>query len=530
MSFFNTGNPVPSNDPRDLDDNAMHIDEVVNSTFLTFTDRLGTQRLTLAGVEAEAASAATLRSDLEASDGSSLVGFLAQGTGAVPRTVEDKFRDVGITVLDFMTDAEKADARSGTPLLDHGPAFTLLIAAMGPVRGRSRNPGLSYRLDTNVIGTTANLLEFDDDATFVGTGILFGMQTIYNKPSDTRRNLSGAPNAGTIQAVDTYTKLTNTSTQPGYGHRQDYVHTGTLASGFSLGKGNVCVWQSIINGASGQAEWVVATTPTLASGGSWGVVTHEHNIMNRGPDNGYKKTRGESARWAGGIQVVPEADDLAGGTGNICRNALFAFCAAHSINDNDLGFKVKFYNGVLIEKDTVAPGGMGGLYSGDTTADPAQLPYAAANIDQRWSTGIDSQAATFTSNNFAILGNNHKFTWTNTGNGIGSTGGNIFLNSATSQNIQMNPGGDKAAVFAYVASAVNFLNMFGGAGSAGPAIGAGGPGTDIDIQVQPKGAGVLDYRKAAVAATTPANFTATHMIDWKFNGVAYKIPARVAAW
>lgn len=51
MSFFNTGNPVPSNDPRDLDDNAMHIDEIVNSTFPTFVDRLGTEKKTLVGIQ-----------------------------------------------------------------------------------------------------------------------------------------------------------------------------------------------------------------------------------------------------------------------------------------------------------------------------------------------------------------------------------------------------------------------------------------------------------------------------------------------
>lgn len=50
MSFYNTGNPVPSIDPRDLDDNAKHIDEIVNSTLPTFVDRLGTTRKTLAGI------------------------------------------------------------------------------------------------------------------------------------------------------------------------------------------------------------------------------------------------------------------------------------------------------------------------------------------------------------------------------------------------------------------------------------------------------------------------------------------------
>lgn len=64
MSFYNTGNPVPSIDPRDLDDNAKHIDELVNSTFPTFTDRQGTQRLTLAGIQAATSSIFTIPQSL----------------------------------------------------------------------------------------------------------------------------------------------------------------------------------------------------------------------------------------------------------------------------------------------------------------------------------------------------------------------------------------------------------------------------------------------------------------------------------
>lgn len=74
MSFYNTGNPVPSIDPRDLDDNAKHIDELVNSTLPTFTDRLGTERRTLAGIEADA-DAIVLRDELAEPDGAELVGW-----------------------------------------------------------------------------------------------------------------------------------------------------------------------------------------------------------------------------------------------------------------------------------------------------------------------------------------------------------------------------------------------------------------------------------------------------------------------
>lgn len=80
MSFYETGNPVPSVDPRDLDDNAKHIDEIVNSTLPTFTDRLGAERRTLAGIEADA-DAIVLRDELaDATDP-------LKGAGLVSRSV-----------------------------------------------------------------------------------------------------------------------------------------------------------------------------------------------------------------------------------------------------------------------------------------------------------------------------------------------------------------------------------------------------------------------------------------------------------
>lgn len=85
MSFYNTGNPVPSIDPRDLDDNAKHIDELTNSTLPTFVDRLGTTRKTLAGIEADA-DAATLRGDLASDTGAELVSLDG-------RSVADTLRD-----------------------------------------------------------------------------------------------------------------------------------------------------------------------------------------------------------------------------------------------------------------------------------------------------------------------------------------------------------------------------------------------------------------------------------------------------
>lgn len=98
MSFYNTGNPVPSIDPRDLDDNAKHVDELVNSTLPTFTDRLGAERRTLAGIEADA-DAIVLRDDLaNASD--PLKGAALSGING--RTVADFLNDK-INILNYIS-------------------------------------------------------------------------------------------------------------------------------------------------------------------------------------------------------------------------------------------------------------------------------------------------------------------------------------------------------------------------------------------------------------------------------------------
>lgn len=51
MSNYNTGNPVPSIDPRDLDDNATVFDQLMNSTANSVADRKGVQRKTWYKVE-----------------------------------------------------------------------------------------------------------------------------------------------------------------------------------------------------------------------------------------------------------------------------------------------------------------------------------------------------------------------------------------------------------------------------------------------------------------------------------------------
>lgn len=54
MSTYNTGNPVPSIDPRDLDDNAKVLDRLLNSSSDTEPDRLGVARTTWTKMEQDA--------------------------------------------------------------------------------------------------------------------------------------------------------------------------------------------------------------------------------------------------------------------------------------------------------------------------------------------------------------------------------------------------------------------------------------------------------------------------------------------
>lgn len=56
MSDYNTGNPVPSTDPRDLDDNATNFDKLLMQSVATVPDRLGVPRRTWWQFEQQAAA------------------------------------------------------------------------------------------------------------------------------------------------------------------------------------------------------------------------------------------------------------------------------------------------------------------------------------------------------------------------------------------------------------------------------------------------------------------------------------------
>lgn len=69
------------------------------------------------------ALATTLRMQFSRPDGASLLGFIQEGAGAVARTVREKLME-RVSITDFMTDAERADAKTYTFRLDMTAAFT----------------------------------------------------------------------------------------------------------------------------------------------------------------------------------------------------------------------------------------------------------------------------------------------------------------------------------------------------------------------------------------------------------------------
>lgn len=104
---------------------------------------------------------------LAADSGTSLVGFLQSGTGAVARTAQDKGRD-SLCVFDFMTAAQVADVKAGAGSIDVAAALQSAITeAIASGRGLYAPAG-TYLLNTTVTAASAIHLHGDGigDTTF----------------------------------------------------------------------------------------------------------------------------------------------------------------------------------------------------------------------------------------------------------------------------------------------------------------------------------------------------------------------------
>jgi len=133
MSFYNTGNPVPSIDPRDLDDNAKHLDAFVNGTEATYVDRLGAERRSLAGIESDA-DANVLRGELgdssDQSKGAELVGFYDRAAPAYLKTLSDIANAGEVSITRFIDKEELPSLYDGTSVTDFTANIDEALEAM----------------------------------------------------------------------------------------------------------------------------------------------------------------------------------------------------------------------------------------------------------------------------------------------------------------------------------------------------------------------------------------------------------------
>lgn len=214
-----TTNPVPSNDPTDLLFNAQKLDQVVNGSDQYYTDRLGVNRRTVEGISAAAdvvlgglgyappvtyaagisltlttqtveyagevyapkvaslpfttstwaTDSAKFRliqgvaaTDLAASGGSSMIGYMPEGTGAVATTVQQALQGT-VSVMDFMTAAEISAVKTNTwtTVADVTTAFQ---AALNTGKGVYAPDGTYKITATLTIDTAGQSLRFQSRA------------------------------------------------------------------------------------------------------------------------------------------------------------------------------------------------------------------------------------------------------------------------------------------------------------------------------------------------------------------------------
>lgn len=134
MSRFNTGNPLGSGSPLDLDDNAKNMDLAVNSDGDTFQDRMGKSRLTWAGI---------------VKAGSGDAGIIVPIVQQAVQAVQDVIDGVDGAVDEAQGYAQQAEAASNAAFINAGiypdVASGLAAVAIGEQFQVISADGLEYR-------------------------------------------------------------------------------------------------------------------------------------------------------------------------------------------------------------------------------------------------------------------------------------------------------------------------------------------------------------------------------------------------
>lgn len=127
---------------------------------IVLKDSSGSTIYTVDNYNADPYGVQNILPSLAASSGSSLMGFIQAGIGAFSTTAYEVFSR-RVSVWDFMSPAMRADALSGSPVLDHAPAWNAAITALGGA-GRvdvPRQRTASYLLKSTVNLGTSNAID-----------------------------------------------------------------------------------------------------------------------------------------------------------------------------------------------------------------------------------------------------------------------------------------------------------------------------------------------------------------------------------
>ena len=124
---------------------------------------------------------------IKSSIGSSLVGFIQSGTGAVARTAQDKMRE-SVSVFDFMTSAEISDVQSGTATIDVTVAIQAAVNSLSNSGGNLYFPRGRYKITAQInilnksnirlfgVGFSGSYNSTNFCTTLQGTGPFTGLQ------------------------------------------------------------------------------------------------------------------------------------------------------------------------------------------------------------------------------------------------------------------------------------------------------------------------------------------------------------------
>lgn len=310
-----TTNPVPSNDPTDLLFNAQKLDEVVSGTSQYYTDRLGASRRTVAGINAAAdvvlgglgyappvayASGISLTlttqtveysgevyapklsnlpfttttwatdsakfrliqgvaaTDLAASGGASMIGYMPAGTGAVATNVQDALRSVELNT--------KNTYNGLTSSLHKETSFLLLGDSITEGVGvGDYTAGYSYQFMRSLMNAT-------DDGFGQDPG--YGYHTIVNMANQlsepgvtTTGSLVGGGVVGSRLSLAAGQSITITGKEIAF---LDFIYDGSLSSGSLVYAMNgTTIATKVISGTGLQSTFPTALnaaqTPIAAS-------------------------------------------------------------------------------------------------------------------------------------------------------------------------------------------------------------------------------------------------------------------------